>query len=225
MGTLGVPNIDWGVWDMLIVSITALLLTATSAQEAVISNPLQSEGAATQPAPATVQVVPSDTPHSILTLRKDTPVELMATSEISTATAMAGTKFKLRLNKPIEIEGGQTIPVGTWAHGEVTGAKSAGGLGKSGVMTTRLSHLQFGDAAIPLDGETSAKGTGAGSAGVAVVLSGVIGLFHRGNNAKIKAGEIISAFVAEDVAIDFSGTTPRRAEAGAAPAGATAAGS
>ena len=42
----------------------------------------------------------------------------------------------------------------------------------------------------------------------AIVLSGLVGLFHRGNNAKIKAGEIITGFVAEDVMLPAPAHTP-----------------
>ena len=131
-------------------------------------------------------------------IRIDTPVELMATKEVSTADVTAGTRFKLRLNKPVTVADGQTIPVGTWAHGEVVSAIDSGGLGKSGKMTARLLYLEYGANKIPLEGEISTKGNGAGSAGAAVIFAGVAGLFHRGNNAKIKAGEIVNAFVAED---------------------------
>lgn len=134
-------------------------------------------------------------------IKRDTPLELMATKEVSTADAVAGTKFKLRLNKPVIVDGGTTIPVGTWAHGEVTTSSDAGGLGKSGKMTARLLYLEYGAVQIPIDGSISAEGTGAGSAGAAVLFSGVVGLFHRGNNAKIKAGEIVNAFVAQDTAL------------------------
>lgn len=134
-------------------------------------------------------------------IRIDTPVELMATKEVSTADVTAGTRFKLRLNKPVMVAEGLTIPVGTWAHGEVVSASDSGGLGKSGKMTARLLYLEFGANKIPLEGEISTKGNGAGSAGAAVIFAGVAGFFHRGNNAKIKAGEIINAFVAQDTTL------------------------
>lgn len=134
-------------------------------------------------------------------VRIDTPVELMATKEVSTADVTAGTRFKLRLNKPVVVTEGLIIPVGTWAHGEVVSASDSGGLGKSGKMTARLLYLEFGANKIPLEGEISTKGNGAGSAGAAVIFAGVAGLFHRGNNAKIKAGEIINAFVAQDTTL------------------------
>ncbi len=153
---------------------------------------------------------PAAASSSLIVLPRDTPVELMAPAEVSTATATAGQIFKLRVNKAVTVGGNVIIPVGTPAFGQVTSARDSGGLGKSGRMSAKLLHIQLGDMAIPLEGEMSAKGTGAGSAGVAILFTGWAGFFHRGNNAKIKAGEILAGFVGEDVALDLSGAAPRR---------------
>jgi hypothetical protein len=166
----------------------------------------------TQDVPARTEPAPVESTKTAL-LARDTPVELMAITEVSTATAHPGTMVRLRVNKPIELPGRGTIPVGTPAFGEVLTAKDAGGLGKSGKMTARLVRIQFGDAVIPIDGDLSAKGRGSGSAATAVVFVGVMGLFHRGNNAKIKAGEIVSAFVSEDVTLDLSAPIARNVAA------------
>ena len=61
-----------------------------------------------------------------MTLPQDTPVELMAPSEVSTADAVPGQLFKLRVNKPIEVEGRVIVPVGTPAFGQVVSAVDAG---------------------------------------------------------------------------------------------------
>lgn len=72
-------------------------------------------------------------------------------------------------------------------------------------MTAKLLSIRLGSTEIPLEGDMSAKGTGAGSAGVAVLFTGVVGLFHRGNNAKIKAGELLVGYVAHDVTLPNGG--------------------
>ncbi len=169
----------------------------------------------TDSAPAVVEASPASTASATaeqapVLIRRDTPVVLMAISEVSTATAAAGTRIKLRVQQPLSVDGRIIVPVGTPAFGTVVAAEDSGGLGKSGRMTARLQHIRLGDAEIPLDGDVSAKGTGAGSAGVAVIFTGVVGLFHRGNNAKIKAGEILSAFVSEDVLLDLTSNPIKR---------------
>lgn len=168
------------------------------------------------PAVATTPVAQIAAPTSTILLPQDTPVELMAPTEVSTARAVAGTIFKLRVNRAIEVGGRIIVPIGTMAFGRVIDAVDSGGLGKSGRMTARLMHIQLGEAEIPLEGELSAKGTGAGSAGVAILLTGWAGFFHRGNNAKIKAGEILTGFVSQDVTLDLSNSVARRVETRAA---------
>lgn len=149
--------------------------------------------------------------QSLVTIKRDTPVELMAYSEVSTADSTSGKRFKLLLNQPITVAGKIVAPKGSLAYGEVTSAEDSGGLGKSGRMTAKLLYLKLGDVEIPLEGETSEKGTGAGSAGLAILFTGWAGFFHRGNNAKIKAGEILTGYVAEDVLLDMSSTPVKRA--------------
>src|SRR5690348_1673595 len=96
-------------------------------------------------------------------LAQDTPVELMAVAEVSTAKAYPGMIFRLRVNRPIEIDGRIVIPVGTPAYGEVLDAQASESLGRSGRMNARLLCIRYGDIVIPLEGSLSAKGTGAGS--------------------------------------------------------------
>ena len=167
-------------------------------------------------APAATTGTPAPV-SSLVVIKRDTPIELIATKEVSTATVAAGSRFTLSVNKPLVLENRTVIPWGTRAIGEVTTASSSGGLGVTGKMTARLLYLQLGDAQIKLQGDVTEKGQGAGSAGVAILLSGWAGIFHRGNNAKIKAGEIVTAFVDEDVTLDVSGSAVKRVGAGDTP--------
>ncbi len=183
------------------LAISVIALPATGQE---VSAPSAS---ADQPATAAA-------PSSTIILKRDTPVQMMATKEISTADASAGTRFRLRINEAITVGGRTIVPVGAWATGEVTSANASGGLGKSGKMETKLLFIEVGDLQIPLQGEMAIKGQGAGSAGMAIIFSGMAGLFHRGNNAKIKAGEMVHGFVAEDVKLDISGDTLRRVDQG-----------
>lgn len=178
--------------------LLAVALQASTPSIAVVPSPVQAQAS------------------SAITLVQDTPVELMALSEVSTADAAPGQIFKLRVNKPIEVDGRVIVPVGTPAFGQVVSAVDSGGLGKSGRMTAKLLAIRLGGTEIPLEGEMSAKGTGAGSAGVAVLFTGWVGLFHRGNNAKIKAGEVLAGYVARDTAIPLD-ALPLKAPAAGHP--------
>ena len=189
-----------------------MLILFAAVQAAVMAAPVPVASMPVSPGPiASAAAAP-------VVLRQDTPVELMAVSEVNTDSAKPGHIFKLRVNRAVSVDGRVIVPVGATAFGQVLTATDAGSLGKSGRMTAKLLHLRVGDAEVPLEGQTSAKGTGACSTGVAVLFSGWMGLFHRGNNAKIKAGEILNAYVAEDVALDLSSAVARRVSMPAAPA-------
>lgn len=177
------------------LSSTTLAQTAPTTAPAPVATPV--------PAPQTGRIV----------IPRDTPVSLMAVNEVSTAKTAAGARFKMRVNEAITINGTVVVPVGTPAFGEVLAATDSGGVGKSGKMTAKLLHISLGEAEIPLEGDKTAKGTGAGSAGIAVVFAGPLGLFHRGNNAKIKAGELLSGFVSEDVTLDMEAKPIKRIKA------------
>ncbi len=137
-----------------------------------------------------------------IVISKDTPIHLMTLTEVTTKTDDIGHRFKLRVNKDVQINGATVIPVGTLAWGEVTSAESSGNVGKGGSLTARLLYVEMNGQQIPISGDTSAKGRTATAETVVGVLSlGLLGLFAKGNNAKIKAGEKITAFVSEDTSL------------------------
>ena len=155
----------------------------------------------------------------LVLIKRDTPLDLIATREITSASAKAGDMFTLAVNTPVVIDGVTVIPFMTRATGEVTVSTSAGGLGRNGTMAAHLLHLTLGDARIPITGEVANAGGGAGSTALAVAFGGVIGLFHRGNDGRIKAGQRVAAFVAEDVMLDLSASVARRVDVTLVPPG------
>lgn len=152
--------------------------------------------------PAQLVMTPAAPPVSAaaaIVLPRDTPIHLMTLTEVTTKTDTIGHRFKLRVNQPVVIGGATVIPVGALAWGEVTAADSSGNLGKAGSLTARLLYVEYAGQKIPISGDTSAKGrTGTAETVVGVLSLGLLGLFAKGNNAKIKAGEKITAFVTDD---------------------------
>jgi hypothetical protein len=166
-------------------------------------------------------VVPAPT----LLLKRDTPVHLMVINEVSTKERGVGYRFKLRVNQPVMSDGVVAIPVGTVAWGEVTSAESSGNVGKTGALSAKLVEIDLNGTAIPLVGEKKAQGKDStGETVMAVWALGPLGLFTKGNNAKIKAGELMVGFTTADAVIMRPGapaTTP--AASGSAPASPPAA--
>lgn len=158
----------------------------------------EQEAADTVPSSATLPV-PTALGAAPIIIPRDTPIHLMTLTEVTTKTDSIGHRFKLRVNQPVVIGGATVIPVGALAWGEVTTADSSGNLGKAGSLTARLLYVEYAGQKIPISGDTSAKGrTGTAETVVGVLSLGLLGLFAKGNNAKIKAGEKITAFVTDD---------------------------
>ncbi len=178
----------------LIFGAAVAALLAASAQSAAIAETPQPA----EPAPATL-VEPAVAP---LILKRDTPIHFMVVSEVTTKTHTAGHRFRLRVDKPVFVDGVLALPVGTTAWGEVLAAKKSGNVGKSGSLEARLLYVEVEGHRVPISGNNAAKGAGGGAeTALGVLALGPFGLFAKGNNAKIKAGELMTGFVEQDTEI------------------------
>lgn len=193
----------------LIPAVLMLMIQAAEPHAPPVLHP--SDNSESPQAAETVDASPTSTnatapaPKAIL-LPRDTPVHLMTLTEVSTKTDTQGHKFKLRVNEDVVLSGMTVIARGSLAWGEVTSAESSGNLGKGGRLTARLLYVDVNGQRVPIEGDTSAKGRTATAETVVGVLGlGLLGLFAKGNNAKIKAGEKITAFVAEDIELAATG--------------------
>ncbi len=135
-------------------------------------------------------------------LPKDTPVHLMVVNEVTTKTHQAGHRFKLRVNKSVMLNGQIILPVGATAWGEVTAADDSGNIGKSGELAANLLYVEVNETRYPISGGTTSKGqSGTAETILGVLALGPFGLFAKGNNAKIKAGELMTAFTSKDMVV------------------------
>ena len=160
------------------------------------------------PAPDPAQIA---SPPGPLVLPADTPVHLMVINEVTTKTHAAGHRFSLRVDKPVTVDGAVVVPVGAIAWGEVTSAESSGNVGRSGKLSARLLYLEVGDHRVGLSGETNARGkSGTAETVMGVLGTGLLGLFAKGNNAKLKAGEHMTAFTTEP--LELGPVAPRLSE-------------
>ena len=161
--------------------------------------PAASEGAAERTSSSDSPVEAAFSSQSSIKIPKDTPVHLMVLNEVSTKEHGVGHRFKLRVNKPVKIDNVVAIPVGAIGWGEITNAERSGNLGKSGKLQARLLYVEVGGTNIEISGDTADKGnSGTGETIIGVIGLGVFGLFAKGNNAKLKAGEMMTAFTVED---------------------------
>lgn len=190
-----------GVTRLLLLVAAAPLSAVHAQSEQALSPPAAGASPVAAPTASISPTVADEAvpTHATLLVPRDTPVHLMVLKEVTTKSDSAGERFKLRVIEPVVIDGKTAIPVGSTAWGEVTSAESSGNLGKSGRLSARLLYVEVGGVPIRIDGQTTAKGNSGTAETVVGVLSlGVLGLFAKGNNAKIKAGEQMTAFTAED---------------------------
>lgn len=136
-------------------------------------------------------------------LPKGTMVRLMVTKEVNSRDNRAGDRFALRVDEDVQVHGVTVIPVGAKGWGELVEAAGTGGAGKSGKISARLLYVEAKGKRIDLEGDRQSAGSGGTGSVVAGVLAfGVFGLFMKGGNASLKAGEIINGYTVSDAAFD-----------------------
>ncbi len=180
-----------------------MTLILGAAMAVLLSGAAQS-GAIVEPAaaPDSVPAVAAEPAIGPLVLKRDTPIHFMVISEVTTKTHMPGHRFRLRVDKPVFVDGVLALPVGTIAWGEVLAAKKSGNVGKSGSLEARLLYVDVNGYRVPISGSNTAKGAGGGAeTALGVLALGPLGLLAKGNNAKIKAGELMTGFVEQDTEI------------------------
>jgi len=128
-----------------------------------------------------------------------TTVQLMVINEVTTKTAKVGDRFVVEVETPLSADGVVLIPKGTMGYGEVVTTSRNGIAGRSGKLTTKLLYLELAGVRIALVGTPANAGRG-GNAQIAIATLGLTpyGLFAPGNNAKLKAGDVVTAALAAD---------------------------
>jgi len=150
----------------------------------------------------TIAPAPPPAPPKLM-LPKGTMVRLMVLNEVNSRDHKLGDRFVLRVDEEVKAGATTVIPTGAMAWSEVVSAEGTGGVGKSGKLNAKLLYVEAGGQKIALQGERNASGgnsTGAVVAGV--VAFGIFGLLMKGNNAKLKAGEILNGYTVDDASFE-----------------------
>jgi hypothetical protein len=141
--------------------------------------------------------------NGLLVLEAGTAIELMVLREVDSDRAKPGDPVRLRVNSPVTVDGTVVVPVGAAAHGEVTAARSSGGMLRRGNISVDITSITLGNQAIPLGTmlDQAARG-GKSDDFVKLAMAPMWILFARGNSARLKAGELVSAQVVERVCFE-----------------------
>jgi hypothetical protein len=186
----------------------------------VLAATLAATGSPVDASPPAVETLPVETvaeeppappqAPAALTLPKGTMVRLMVLNEVNSRDHRAGHRFVLRVDEDVKAGPVTVIPVGAKAWGEVLSAEGTGGVGKSGRLSAKLLYVEAAGQKIPLEGDRQSKG-GDNTAAVvgAVVGLGILGLLTKGNNATLKAGEIINGYTVDDASFSMPAMVAR----------------
>lgn len=161
---------------------------------------------ATAPQVAAEAVQPSPAAAApVKMLSKGTMVRMMVLKEVNSRDHPTGHRFAVRVDEDVKVGGVTVIPVGAKGWGEVVGSEGTGSAGKSGRVNARLLYVEAEGQKIPLDGQRESSGSGGtGQAVVSVLAFGPLGLLMKGNNATLKAGEIINGYTSSDAVFDVA---------------------
>lgn len=190
---------------MTLLALLAAFPAASMAQTVPVSLPQSPDGIAAGASQSAA--LPSGT----LLLTRDTLIALMVVNEVTTKTAKVGDRFLLRVNEKVVVNGTTVIPIGAKAWGEVVSAESSGVVGKSGKLSARLLYIELPHGHLAIRGDNRSAGAGGTAETVMGVIGiGILGLLTRGNNAKLKAGEILIGYPADDQLFEMASGTFRQ---------------
>ena len=179
------------------LAIAAAVAAAVFAPQA---QPAETTPAAVAPDTQPVVVAPQS---AAIVLPKGTMVRLMVTKEVNSRDNRPGDRFPLRVDEDVQVRGVTVIPVGAKGWGELVDAAGTGGAGKSGKISARLLYVEASGKRIDLEGQRQSVGSGGTGNVVAGVLAfGLFGLFMKGGNASLKAGEILNGYTVADASFE-----------------------
>lgn len=142
--------------------------------------------------------------QSLVVVPEKTPVVVEVLEDLSSATAVRGQRFAIRLAEPIEQDGAVIIPPGATGQGEVVHSAKPKGAGKPGELILAARHLDWQGVRIPLRGFDAAqvgKDRNEDVTAVSVLFIGMGGFFIKGGNMVAGTGTRGIARVASDVAL------------------------
>ncbi len=128
---------------------------------------------------------------------------------LSSGSATIGDRFTISSAEPVTLANGQVLPAGFKGVGEVTAASKRGMMGKGGELSVRLDYLKVGPSRVHLRGSQGGSGNGAVGTTVALtVLFGPLGLLKHGHDMQIPKGQVLTAYVDQDIDLPLPLATP-----------------
>jgi hypothetical protein len=139
--------------------------------------------------------------QSSVVLKEGTEVKLKFAQTVTSRAARPGQAIEFAVDEPVAVDGVTVINKGARSIGYVTGATSAGSVGKGGTMEIRMEAIRTRGKMVKIRGE-DARGEKRATGKVVrmTLLLGLSGfLLAGGHEVKIPEGTPVTAYVAENV--------------------------
>ena len=144
-------------------------------------------------------------------LHTGTPIQLETRDALTTEhkALKVGQRIEMDVQQPVLLNNQVAIAAGSRAVGEITSVRNKGMWGKSGGITARVLYVEANGRQIRLNGSFNDRGD-TGTVGViaSVAFVPIAGFFVTGTSAKIAPGPHVTAFLAEEVAVQFAAAAP-----------------
>jgi len=148
------------------------------------------------------------------------PIQLETRDELTTEhkALKVGQKVEMEVIQPLLLNDHVVIAAGSRAIGEITAVRNKGMWGKSGGINIKVLYAEANGRQIRLNGTFDERGE-TGTAGVigAIAILPVAGFFVTGTSARIAPHTHMTAYLAEELAVQFAPVSQV-----VAPGGATA---
>ena len=178
------------------------MFCSTALAAALTMSCLRGASAQAQPPPSiTGAAAPQATvTPAMLHIPEGTEIRIRFEEPLSSGSATVGDRFTVSSAEPVQLSNGATLPAGFKGVGEVTAASKRGMMGKGGELSVRLDYLKVGGQRVHLRGSQGGSGNGAVGTTVALtVLFGPLGLLKHGHDMQIPKGQVLTAYVDQDI--------------------------
>jgi hypothetical protein len=144
------------------------------------------------------------------------PVMLTTQTDLSSRYNKAGERINFSVAENVGAKGQVLIPAGSIAVGEIVRSDRNGHVGKSGKITVRVMYIDTPQRRIALSGDRAVRGKSGTLPVVAtfVFVSMLGSMFIHGTNAKIPAGTMVQAYLAEDLKFAATGNDTQQTASG-----------
>jgi hypothetical protein len=133
-----------------------------------------------------------------------TEIRIKVIEPLSSETAIEGNIFEVEVANDVVISGQTVILAGSRGQGEVVSVRKKTFIGNAGDIDVKIKFVNVGDKSVPLRAQrVKPEDDKHGVSGIIATLVDTMSYFKMGNDKVIKPGQIVLAYVDEEVTVPF----------------------